>query len=313
MPENKIEFKIIKDSSGQKVDLSNMSLEATTSLVTLLTSLTNIIKLNPDADKVTIQIVEGSARLIAEAPEPLIEQFEKGFADVLQHTSGDKELVDNWEAIQSLFKKNGLEYEANFYRNSVKTSVHKLIKSSKRFRIKTTRRKSNSDFELVFITGKLIEVGGKKPNIHIIGLDEIAITVNCEESEARKVNAFLYNQVKVSARRKKKPDGDYQYSFCDNYVNDDIYNDFQNFIVHANSQDEMECLIQVHNKIRDYIDAENFGVLRKFLRLYNHMSYDVSTLKTILVVTKSLKQHQEISELRGSIKALLEQKIGPIV
>ena len=45
------------------------------------------------------------------------------------------------------------------------------------------------------------------------------------------------------------------------------------------------------------------------MRLYNHTSTDVSTLKTILVITKSFKNNDQISVIRQSIKDILE-KIG---
>lgn len=313
MSGNKIEFKIVRDSSGKHVDLTNMSMMSTKSLLTLLTSLTNILEEFTDGKNVKIQIVKGSATLVAEAPETVIREVQNGFNEVIENKSANKQLVENWQSIQSLIQGNGLEYEANFYTGSVKVPIIERIKSSKKFRVRTKRRKVGNETDLIFITGKLIEVGGKKPNIHIIQVSDEKYTVACNESQAIKVNKFLYKDVQLSIWRTKKTNGVILYSFCDFYIDEPTYNDYANFITSLYQKNEVDALLELHQILRKYIERKDHGKLKKLLRLFNHESLDVSTLKTILVVTKSLKDNFEIAELRKSLKGILETKIGTLV
>lgn len=314
MSGNKIEFKIVKDAKGKDVDLAAMSMVATRSLITLMQSLTNILSESANDQNVKIQILKGSATLVAEASEAIIKKVHKDFDDITQNKSSNKYLVENWLSIQSLIQENGLEYEANFYTRSSKVPVVEKIKSAKKFRVKTTRQRLPSDTDLIFLSGKLIEVGGKIPNIHIVtGNSEEKYTVGCEENEAIKVNKFLYQTVMLSVWRTKKANGVIKYSFCDFYTEEVIYNLFTELIKDFNKKEEVEALVLLHGKFREYIESRNFGYLRKLMRLFNHDSVSASTLKTILIITKSLKDHEEVSQLRQPLKEKLESKIGTLV
>ncbi|HEY9047447.1 MAG TPA: hypothetical protein VIN08_16185 [Ohtaekwangia sp.] len=314
MSGNKIEFKIVKDAKGKEVDLAAMSIVATRSLITLMQSLTNILSESANDQSVKIQILKGSATLVAEAPEAIIKKVHKDFDDVIQNKSTNKYLVDNWLSIQTLIQEDGLEYEANFYTRSSKVPVLEKIKSSKKFKVKATRKRLPSDTDLIFLSGKLIEVGGKIPNIHIIsGNSEDKYTVGCGESEAIKVNKFLYQSVMLSVWRTKKASSAIKYTFCDFYTEETIYNRFTEFITDFNKKEEVDALVLLHGKFREYIEGKDFGHLRKLMRLFNHDSVSASTLKTILIITKSLKDHEDVSQLRRSLKEKLESKIGTLV
>lgn len=314
MSGNKIEFKIVKDAKGKDVDLAAMSMVATRSLITLMQSLTNILSDSANDQNVKIQILKGSATLVAEASEAVIKKVHKDFDEVTQNKSTNKYLVENWLSIQSLIQENGLEYEANFYTRSAKVPVLEKIKSSKKFRVKTTRRRLPSDTDLVFLSGKLIEVGGKIPNIHVVSKnDEEKYTVACEEHEAIKVNKFLYQRIMLSAWRTKKANGVVKYSFCDFYIDEVIYDQLDGFTKDLNAKEEINALVEIHTKFREFIEKKDFGNLRKLMRLFSHDSIDISTLKTVLIITKSLKDQSEVSELRQTLKKILESKIGTLV
>lgn len=313
MATNKIEFKIVKDTDGNEIDLNGLSLTATRSLLTLLSSLTNIIDITDSNKEVKIKIIKGSATIIAEGPETIIEEVEKDFEEVVEHKATNKALVSYWGDIQSLFQANGLEYEANFYKGHTKVPVIDKIKTSRKFKPKVKRSKKTSEMSLSFITGKLIEVGGKKPNIHVINNGVDSYTIACEESEAIEVNKFLYKQIFLSAWCRKRPNENPTYTYCDFYIDNKVFDEFRKFMEENQKQNEVDALISLHNKLKTYLDSKDFGNMRKFLRLYNHESLDVSTLKTILVITKSFKEEEKIKELRQSIKDILESKIGTLV
>jgi hypothetical protein len=313
MPTSKIEFKIVKDTNGHDIDLNNMSLAVTRTLLSLLTSLTNIIDLADNNHQVNIKIIQGSATLVAEGPEAIIQEVETDFNEVVEHKATNKALVGFWGDIQTVFQANGLEYEANIYKGQVKVPVLEKIKTSNTFKPKIRRIKKDSETSLSFVTGKLYEVGGKKPNIHVVGNAAENYTIGCDENEAIKVNKFLYKQVYLSAWRKKKSGENPTYTFCDFYVDNNVFDDFKQFIDENSKLKEVDALVSLHNKLKGFLDSRDFGNMRKFLRLYKHESLDVSTLKTILVITKSFKEEEKISDLRKSIKDILESKIGTLV
>ena len=308
MSVNKLEFRIIKDADGADVHLNSMSLAASKSLVSILESLTRIIELTPNNEGIRIKIVDGSAKLIAEGSDVQIDVLESDFNEVAETQSTNKELVDNWRNIQSIITANGLTYEANIYKNSIPYSIINRIKTPKQFRKKAV--KNHPDTSLVFLTGKLMEVGGKSPNIHITDKDEVSITINCEENDAIKVNKFLYQKIYLSAWGKQIEGKKTQYVFCDFYSDSNIYTDFNDFVLSIQNLEDDNKLVAIHEKLKSYLNEKNFALVRKIIKLFTHESMSASTLKTILVITKSFKENEKIKDVRDKMKVLLETKIG---
>jgi hypothetical protein len=305
MSSGKLELKITEDSNGQRVRLQDMSLKESKSLVTLLEALTNIIEQSTDNKEIRLQVVDGSIAIAAGASDDVIAEIKNSFQDVLDRKSVNKELVHNWRRIQELIWANGLHYEASFYQSGQHFPIIDTIKESRTFKTKITRRKA--EYELKFIDGRLIENGGKSPNMHIIDKAGNRYTIKCTEAEARKVNTLLYQPIKVSAWRKITSDRNY--TFCDSYLNDLVFKDFKDFIK-SEENDYDKFLNNLHYKIKAYIDNKDFGNLRKLLRLFNHTSVESSTLKTVLIITKSFRDNEEIKSNRLILKELLEKKKG---
>lgn len=299
MSTDKLELKIVKDSKGNDIQLTDMSIETSRSLIVLIEALAKIVETTPDSEGMTIQVTNGSACVAVSGNNKQINTFQEDFDQIVQNKSTNKQLVESWRDIQNLFIANGLQYEANFTTGNKKTNVYTQIKTAKSFRTKSIRD-NNAKFKLVFLRGKLIEIGGKNPNIHIQDLnDDKSITIACEEQEARKVNSFLYNEIFVSAWEKTSYNKNPEYRFCDVYVNENLFNEFQNFI--SNDLGEPDRLIKLHDKMRSFIKKEDFGNLKKFLRLFNHTSMDNNILKSILVFTKSFREDSKLKDIRSNL------------
>lgn len=311
MANGRLELKIVKDSNGKPIELDNMSLYAAKALNTFLNSLIQIIEGmdEKDRDGIRIQIVKGSACVVASGPETKINVLENDFDEVADNTSSKKDLVHNWKFIQKTIIANGLDYEINFYDSkNVKRPVVKKLKESHVFRVKTTRKKS--DTNISFLKGKLMEIGGLKPNFHLFHND-IESIIHCDEVSAQKINKFLYQEISISTWAKVIPGSKPHYTYCDLYVNqDDFVKEIKTFINGNKKLSESEEFVSIHDKFKSYIDNQDFGRLKKIMRLYDHTSTDVSTLKSILVITKSFKKNEQISGIRQSIKDILEKKIG---
>ena len=315
MSDNKIEFKIKKDKNRQDVSLHNMSSSALESFTVFLSALNKIIKNTPNSENIKFEISEGSACISAVGiADNQYMELERTFNDVVENKSENKELVDSWRTVQNTILLNGLEYEAFFIKDEEKKDLLEIFKTKPKFRVKRQRRES--EYSLVFFIGKLIAVGGKVPNMHVECTNGEVKIIRCSEAEAKIVEGFLYTQVRLSIWSKNTIDSKSKYFFCDLYVNENHYNDFRGFIAANGNQEieEVDYLVNIHNKLRGYLDKGEYGVANKFLRFFNHESVDVGSLKTILVITKNFKDNEKIKDLRGKIKSILESKLKhPII
>ena len=305
MTEEKLEFKITKDANGNDIELTNLSVEATNSLISLLQSMKEIISNTPGAENAKIQVVKGSATVMTVAPTEVIQNFQDDFQNVLNKQETNPNIVAPWRQLQNLFQGNGLTYEANFYTKAKKVSIENQIKKATEFRAKAVKKQAK--YELEFVKGKLIELGGKNPNIHI--LKEGAKTaISCTEIEAIKVNQFIYKEIEISIR-KKIVENSVEYSFCDFYSDSKYFEEFKELISNSYSSELEDFLFLLHFKIKSFLDEKNFGAVLKLIRLFNHVSTDVNILKTILIITKSFSENQKLKEPRILLSHLLKSKL----
>jgi hypothetical protein len=305
-----LELKIISDSNGKSIELDNLSIQAAKSLNTFLDSLINI------ADRVSIKnreslkikVKKGSASVAIEGFTSDIETIGKNFEEVANNKSSNKDLVNSWRAIQYVILANGLNYEANIItpQKGIISLIDK-IKLGSEFKAKSKRNKS--DTNIAFLKGKLIAIGGLNPNFHLYNENQEETIVHCDEETAKKINSFLYNEIYVSTWCKSVPGTKPNHTYGDLYINESNYIEFRDFITKEKSKNDSEEFIKIHDKIKEIIEHQDFGKLIKFLRLYNHPSVEVATLKTILVNTKAFNFNPDIFDIRNSLKKILERKI----
>src|SRR5207244_963390 len=138
--------------------------------------------------------------------------------------------------------------------------------------------------ELEFLTGKLIAVGGKNPNIHVEFDGKALPPISCTEINASKAKAYLYQTIRFSVWA-KEASRIKRHMLCDYYVNEENYKELNTIINRLFSVGQIEALKKVHYQCREYLDNEQYGKLRKFLRLFAHESTEINILKMILIVT----------------------------
>lgn len=310
MSNNQIEFIIKRDAAQNDIELDNMSLEAAKALVVILNSITEIIELTPDNSDLKVQITSGSAVVAASGTESQIRLIERNFEEVVHNKSKNKELVKKWRAIQTLFLKNGIQYEANLrFGNQSPTSIITYLKQPKPYRTATSREPLHINIE--FLKGKLIAVGGKKPNIHI-EIQDKRYTISCSETQAKNAQRYLYDEILLSTWTRNTR-GKNEYEFCDVYGNPNVYEDFKAYINEfKNGVDDIEVLESLHYQIRKYLIAKDYINAKKFIKLFNHNSTDINTLKTILIATQSFKENDQIGKERKKMKEIFEKSINKL-
>jgi hypothetical protein len=304
MSQSRLEIKITKDVSEKDVDINAMSLQAAQSFLLLFESITKIIELTPDNNDIKIQITSGSAVIAADGEK--VAKVKHEFDKILENKSTNKELVEQWRRVQSVFAANGLQYEANFYEKGEKYPFYDTLRNRQKLR---TRPVSSKKFktELEFLAGKLIAVGGKNPNIHVEVDGKALPPIACTEGNASKAKAYLYQTIRFSAWAKEVSDTK-RYTLCDSYANEEIYGELKSIIVELFSTEQIEALKKVHYQCRDYLDNQEYGKLRKFLRLFAHESTDLNILKMILIVTQSVTENERLKITIETLQKLFDKR-----
>ncbi|MEO6612412.1 MAG: hypothetical protein ABIT05_06725 [Chitinophagaceae bacterium] len=310
MSDDRLEFKITHDLQKKDVYLEDMSLEIAKVFVVIIQSITGIVELTSKNKNLKISVRKGSAVICVEGSE--IKTVETKFRQVIERRSTNKQLVEQWRRIQNVLNEDGAEYEANFYRKGKKISIIEDLKSSKKLR---TRRKEKPPVKtnIEFLTGRLMAVGGKKPNIHVeVAKQEKALVIECTELKANKAKAFLYKKIWLSVWVTQKGE-EKEYVMCDSYweTQQNLFNRFSQFIKDMeNSEDEIESLKILHYRCQEYLKNQDYGTYRKFLRLFNTESSDLNVLKTLLIVSRPFNESEILGLLLKELELLFEKKLA---
>ena len=112
MAEPKLEFRIVRDVKDQKIQMDNMSVDVSNALLIILKATTRIVELTPNHKNIRICVKEGSA--VVSIQGTAVEAVQKQFTQIVERKSSNKELVEEWRNIQTLFTSNGIQYEAAF-------------------------------------------------------------------------------------------------------------------------------------------------------------------------------------------------------
>ena len=301
---NKIEFKITTDYNGKHISLENMSVHAAKALGVFIESITAIAEVTGN----NISITKGSICVaIEEGVANGIDEITNEIDEIANYKSIKPEWVEPMRKIQSIISANGLHYEVNVIKSNQTTSLLNIFQQKKKFKV-AQRTRQKPEVEVVFIEGELKNNGGDNPNIHISSATE-RYTIACQKEEAIKVKNFLYDKIMVSAWKIKKPGQKAQYTFCDHYAKEDIYNDFKFFIENNFREEGTKPLKEVHYKLRELIDTREWGLVNKFLKLFCHEGIDIGRLRMITIITQTFREEPKIKASLDHIFSILSRKL----
>jgi len=304
MNNNRIEFIIEKDSSGVDISMSNMPLDAAKSMIVFLESLTKMANLQLRNSDFRIGVSEGSTVVsITTTTAPHFDSLETEFMNVLEHESINKAYVHPLRDIQSTIQANGLQYQVNIVKNGHKTPVLDRFKNSRKFSVKT--RRTRPDYQLVFIKGKLIEIGGKFPNFHI-DTNEEPVKIDCTEQEAIKIKDLLYANIYIAAWRKRTSKEKLQ--FCTFYTREEEIDSVKEFILNNTQAEGTSKYSQIHSAVVRLVEQNNLYKVQKFIQLFNHPSVDNGKLRTILITLKAFKENEILKPTLDQIADILREK-----
>lgn len=307
MADNKFEIKIIKEADGSDANLADLSVAAAKSLAEILESLAKIAEYENNNDDVKIKVTSGSACAAIEAPAPKLAVIKNNIDKVATYESEDDVYITNLRNIQEVVTANGLTYEAHFKSDNLIVDLTETFKQPRKFRKRRSVVKYTKRFHLDFFDGRLIAVGGKNPNIHIESSGE-SYTIDCNEEQARIVNKFLYQDIKISTWVKTAPNKKPKYLFCDHYINDQIYSRLKNFATNNTSYTGTEILKHIHYTTIDYLQDQNYGELRKFIKLFINELVDVQRQRSIITTLKEFRDMEEVKDLYQKLITLIESQ-----
>ena len=73
---------------------------------------------------------------------------------------------------------------------------------------------------------------------------------------------------------------------------------------------ESDKFVELFDKFKSLLDIKDFVAVNELMTSFNNHQSTIGELKTVLVITKSFKNNEVISDTRKKIVALLEYKLG---
>ncbi len=301
---DKLEFRLETEADGNPIHLGSMSVHAASVFASIIKSLTEIVENTPGGDQIKISIREGSAAVEAIGPEEKISELFDGYSLVVSKQATSKAIVDNWRNLQNHAKSNGIAYEMKFERGGQSIDLQPQIKEAPQFRVKPTT--FVPEFVPFFIHGKMLSLGGKKTNLHIEDAGEEITTISCTEPQVLRLKKHLRNRVYISGWKGKKGEDKYTIEYCDIYTNEAYFVELKDFFLQQGELTLSESLYRLHHKIKDYLNAKEFGLVKKMYRILMHKSTHPSKLMTALIISKSFRDSEELGPAIDELKLFLE-------
>lgn len=291
--ENELKIKILSNSTGEKVSLDNITIDAADALKIFIESLSDFAKSYQNNSDIRLSMKDGSIETVLSFPAEKTE-ISEDITNIISGNSYDVHKIKLLKNIQDKIKLNGLDYTVFMKENNVERDLTKDFKS-KGFPLKRGK-KIPLKFEITFLTGEVYEIGGKfKPNIHI-NVENKDYKIDCEKEQANKIGG-VYSKVSLSALKKWRTEDKMEYILIENYSKKEDYEYFKDLHNQFKSKDALEKYDLLYDKVVEIFESENIPTnnLIKLLRLYNneYTDKDRGILRTLLTSIKPLLKEDE--------------------
>lgn len=293
-----LEFKVVTDKNGKPVELDRMSIDAAKAFLAFYQTLVSLADLSKGSESTNesnsyITIKSGSA--VASVSGATAERIYEDFEAIVKGECDDSKKVKLWRDTQLQLQANGLGYEINHItKNGAKNLYNRIVKAKRITKKPTRTQYANS---IRFFSGRLINVGGKIPNIHVELKNEEKITVDCHEEIALNAKDYLYTNIRVAVWAKESDAiTNNKYELCDVYNSEKEYELYKNYFESLLDLDRIAALTKIHETLKDLLAEGKFESIRKLLKLWLHPSTDIQTIKIILVITKQFSKDPRISQ-----------------
>lgn len=300
--QNELKIRIVKDSKGDKLSLTSITIEAAESLRIFIESLVELANLYENNSEFKISLKEGSVESSLVFPSQNVD-ITDDINNIIEGKSIDNAKTKTLKKIQDKIKLNGLSYEVAWIIDNKEKNITNVFKG-RNFPYK--RLHSNGNSEVVFLKGFLYESGGKKTvNIHIEDCGQ-EYTIDCTNDEAIKVNTSLFKEIFISAIKTVKGKDIVFYKLVDYYSDKVEYENMSNFYDSIVYNDGLEKFDLLHNKIYNLIIDDKTQELLKIVKVFNTDFTEKGIIRTILMSLKPVRQKEFFPAIDALYKSLSE-------
>lgn len=295
MSTDKIEIKLTF-VDDQSVDLSNMSVKALESFLCVTNSLKNISE--SVSDQLTYTIKKGSAYASVNGLPNEINSIYSKIDEALKGESSDEIVTSNLRSIQKEIQNSVFKYQF-LYKDEI---LDERIREAKK--IVKKRKKQIFENRLEIVSGFFNQIGGNDPNYHFDYGNGNKLTIDCTINETEELKLYLYKTISSLVIKKTFEDKEIKPVFeHKTIIEDDLVYPFKEFL---NNYYIPEDLIDRLEIIYDFIDnsdkkEKNIELL---LKAFKSNVFNVSEIKTILVISKSFQEKNE--DIRKNRNELLK-------
>lgn len=285
------------------VDLNNMSLRALESFLSVTNSLKNIAE--KISTEVTFTIKKGSAYSSVNGRPQEISNIYESIDQAIEGESNDEIITSNLRNIQKEIQNQVFGYQFKY----ADINLDEKLRRAK----KITKKRSNNVYnkELTILSGFFNSIGGNDPNYHFDYGSNQRLTIDCDFPDVDELKDYLYQNISCLVLKKFSEDDDKIFYSHISILEKDQISGFRNFINNLNNQDQ---LLERLDLIYEFTDKSNSRIkdLKILLKSYDYIFNDINEFKTLLILTKSLKDHSEIKEYRKVLLNHFENTLDKI-
>lgn len=304
MSTDKIEIKLTY-VDNQHVDLSNMSVKALESFLSVTNSLKNIAE--SVSDQLTFTIKSGSAYASVNGFQNDISNIYLKIDEALKGESIDEIVTSNLRNIQKEIQNTVFEYQFLYGEEQLDTR----IKAAKKIAKKRTKQLFENKLEI--ISGFFNQIGGNEPNYHFDYGYGNRLTIDCTINETEELKLYLYKTISSLVIKKTFDDEHIKPVFeHKTIIEDELVNPFKEFLLNYYQKEELITRLET---IYDFIDnsEEKEKNIDLLLKAFKSTVFNISEIKTILVISKSFQEKNEnIRENRIELLKVYESLLKQI-
>ena len=293
----------LTEAEGTNVSLNSMSKSAIESFVSAVSSLKSLAVSVAEEETLNFSISEGSAMCTVNAPQQSLDAIHLAIETAIGGKSEDKSVTSHLRNIQTQIKRENFKFRFLYKKNNeVVLDIYEPLLKAKKIALK--RSKKRFQYKLLLVSGLLNQIGGKNPNYHFDYGDGNKLTIACSQEEAIDVNQHLYKKVQSLLICKEW----YEIDRKDEYYHKIIVKEEHNQPLRAflKKYNNEKNLIEKLSLIHDFIDScfeKDYGhdILKYFVTAFNSPFFELSELKTLLVISKPFKEHPLIKDSREKL------------
>ena len=296
MSEDKIEI-ILKEVNGEYVDLEHMSLDALNSFMTVVESLKNISE--SVSNDFTYSIKKGSLCTAVYGQSVEMSRMYNSMNEAIEGNSTDDIVTSNMRNIQKEIKNSVFGYQF-LYRGY---EIHEKISRAKKITKKSVPKKFEINLDVV--SGLINAIGGNDPNYHF-DYGGHKLTIECSINQTEILKQYLYKNInslvvkKIYDDKELKPNHKHV-----SLIDDDLVNDFRIFFREYYSINDF---IDRLGKIYDFVNKfeKKDRIILTLIQAFKSEVFEVSEIKTILLISKPFKDNDLIRDSRIQLLELYE-------